>query len=411
MFSLVKNYLSNFNDKKFIISISELGSVMMRYHDGDYRDTESSLFTEEKEKNVFTTPRKLISPYEKNVSSIELPPIIKMFKTLRIKGKENTLIDIQSDYFKRYPKLEVFNVFSGSISLKPNFFQAVKKTLKKLFLTVSGNSETLKDAFSSLESLEHLDIYNSNLEYIKKDTFKNIPANLRDLKLSVCNISFIEKKSFLNLVNLRGLMLEHNDLTKLEPDTFSGLGNVTNLSLKYNRLRVIEKNLFECLSSLKELDISNNNIHEIKSDVFLGTKIAILALHDNNLRKIHSGLFSALNETLDLLELEHNKIFSIKENCFSKMKKLRWIDLSFNKLILIEEKSFNGLVTNVLDISSNELFEIQNNSFKNTTITKIYLPDDFYENYFFNDSSRINWGIPMKTEIISKKKEFLFLYD
>ncbi|XP_044013876.1 uncharacterized protein LOC122856248 [Aphidius gifuensis] len=183
----------------------KLGNVRMKYHNadddddnyddndddnngGNYHDLTNHHVEDKNNPSTVEIQRKNNSPLvittKENSSVFRNNNVeIKPWKKLRIKGKIGSLLNIKPDYFKRFPNLEVFDIHTGKISLKPNLFQAVNKTIKKLYLTINDNSDSLKNAFAKLDLLDYLEIYNSSLEYIKHDTFDNITNGLVDLKL------------------------------------------------------------------------------------------------------------------------------------------------------------------------------------------------------------------------------------
>lgn len=74
---------------------------------------------------------------------------------------------------------------------------------------------------------------------------------------------------------------------------------------------------------------------------------------------------------MTVLRLDGNGINIISDFSFKNQYKLLWLDLSYNKIRLLEEKALNGLqILNMLDLSYNKLEKLDAVHFENNFLTQ-----------------------------------------
>ena len=79
--------------------------------------------------------------------------------------------------------------------------------------------------------------------------------------------------------------------------------------------------------------------------------------------------FDELND-LETLNLQQSKLSKLKANTFSKLKKLKSLDLSYNQ-VKLKTNIFNDLENlEVLSLNANDLFQIQKNTFNELKVLK-----------------------------------------
>jgi hypothetical protein len=137
------------------------------------------------------------------------------------------------------------------------------------------------------------------------------------------------------------------EITKINNLKLKGLNSIDLLINLFNNSKI---------ESIKSLDLSSN---EITDDL----------LSNINLNKeIYSSLFYYLIE----LNLSNNKLLILKEKQFYKLEKLQILDLSFNQIFYIEMNTFYGL-NNVLYLylQNNHLTELYEGNLDNLPQCKL----------------------------------------
>jgi len=204
------------------------------------------------------------------------------------------------------------------------------------------------------------------IEYTPKETevlifngnhFETLPWNLLGIwseheKLEVIDltnngIKEIQGKSFHKVMNVRRLILNHNDLyivsTMSHPRIFSNFVNLEELHLTNTFTEQIDSKWY--LTDLKDVFISS----ELK-------KLKKLHLEQNEIWEIKDDdMFCELPELLDL-HLGDNQLSDINFS-LSCLKKLRYLDLEFNKIRNLRKDTLDKLDT-VFGNKSNSISQI-----------------------------------------------------
>lgn len=113
---------------------------------------------------------------------------------------------------------------------------------------------------------------------------------------------------------------------------------------------------------LRELDVSGNRIHQLERETFRkSVRLRKLNLARNDIALLHGDIFEDL---LDLNELHLNnnqlKDFKTGVNVFGNLKQLTVLNLSNNSINNIERRLFFGLQNLIkIDLSHNKLYILQ----------------------------------------------------
>ena len=207
--------------------------------------------------------------------------------------------------------------------------------------------ETIDEDFSVLGSLETVLIISNRLVEIPVSLFKL--ANLKVLELPSNRISYIPDE-ITQAASLVILNLEKNSITDL-PAGFSILDKLEILNLTSNKLQEYPASLIK-LAKLKKLSLSNNNINEIISSIGTLVSLEELIAQKCNISFIHQG-FIHLGK-LRFLDLSINKITSIT---LPSSQVLDSAILSYNSLLNVDNLSGAPSLT-VLDLHNNKLTEV-----------------------------------------------------
>uniref|UniRef100_A0A2K6GMW2 Leucine rich repeats and immunoglobulin like domains 1 n=1 Tax=Propithecus coquereli TaxID=379532 RepID=A0A2K6GMW2_PROCO len=187
----------------------------------------------------------------------------------------------------------------------------------------------------------------------------DLPSWTRSLNLSYNKLSEIDPAGFEDLPNLQEVYLSNNELTTI-PSLGAASSHVISLFLQHNKIRSVEGTQLKAYLSLEVLDLSSNNITEVRSSCFpRGLPLKELNLASNRIGTLESGAFDGLSRSLLTLRLSKNRITRLPVKAF-KLPRLTQLDLSRNRIRLIEGLTFQGL-------DSLEVLKLQRNNISNLT--------------------------------------------
>ncbi|CAG6021520.1 unnamed protein product [Menidia menidia] len=248
-----------------------------------------------------------------------------------------------------------------------------------------GDSEQDQPPFiRDRETTSVIDLWGSNLSKAPPVTentafqipplwyFKNKFCNHKvTFDLSQNDILSLNEKMFLGMEDSVCLDLSFNYMSQtLRGELFNGMKNLVVLNMSYNRLDLYHNNVFsELKSTLKVLDVSNNDFHFKMRGMghrfgFLQnlTNLEVLSLANNGIgmridqRLISSSLeyFYFSGNNLNIMWGSDNNKYT---NFFQNLTKLKYLDISSNKLRSVSSEVLSNLPVSIkaLSISSNLL--------------------------------------------------------
>ncbi len=104
----------------------------------------------------------------------------------------------------------------------------------------SSNYLNQKDFFTGLNSLEELELMNSQIQELNKDIFKNL-VSLKSLSLYKNEFLNLPQAIFSNLKSLENLDLSYNKFDEIPQGTFLGLDRLKNLWLYFTGLEPVSR--------------------------------------------------------------------------------------------------------------------------------------------------------------------------
>ncbi|CAL1528354.1 unnamed protein product [Lymnaea stagnalis] len=146
----------------------------------------------------------------------------------------------------------------------------------------------------------------------------NLSASARYLNLQKNNIKTVDGWKLTGLQGLEHLNLKENQVEELQPESFLNLSSLRNLHLENNNIQNIADNAFGDLPALKVLELSGNQISDI------------------------SGTFENIS-SLERLNLNQNKLTSLKDDSFKGVRGLTYLTLAQNKISFISKLAFQGM--------------------------------------------------------------------
>ncbi|XP_035984866.1 toll-like receptor 5 [Fundulus heteroclitus] len=282
-------------------------------------------------------------------------------------GSQHVVVTIRNDSFLRQRKLTVLILGQNvGLKLEPQAFAGLV-SLGDLWLDYcSLNDSILKESYlEPLVSLQGLNLSWNNIEALQPGLFF---LNLTKFSQLILKLNSLKKICEEDLVGFRGksfhlLDLSSNSFFRSEVDwascgnpfkgmAFNGLDisssgmNLEKLTLFFRAIRGTPIAHLKCSGSLGK-DFSYKNIEDPDKDTFQGLE----------------------NSSVNNFDLSGNRIFALKTGVFRALKDAKMIDVSRNKINVIEKNAFIGLQTNLLrlNLSSNLLGEILSQTFSGLT--------------------------------------------
>ena len=162
-----------------------------------------------------------------------------------------------------------------------------------------------------------------------EDTAVKVDCRDRNLR-GVPNIKFDKRVSRLDV--------SFNDLYTLEDNTFLHYESVNDICLEHCRLEYISEKTFQRLDNLTFVDLSDNSLNSIPPNLFIGNhRLQTLILRINDLSTLQWNT-PILNgpPSLSSLDLHSCELSNLSRVTFSSLPNLTKIDLSENKLVILD---------------------------------------------------------------------------
>ncbi|XP_072928437.1 leucine-rich repeats and immunoglobulin-like domains protein 1 isoform X1 [Hemitrygon akajei] len=140
---------------------------------------------------------------------------------------------------------------------------------------------------------------------------------------------------------------------------------VVYLSLSYNKLAAINPTAFTELPNLREVWLDHNELTTIPDMGLASAHLVVLYLHHNKIRSIEANHLK-LYESLETLDLTYNEITEIQNNCFPQHLKIKDLYLGNNRISIMEPGIFDNLSSTlqVLRLSKNRISHLPVKVFK-----------------------------------------------
>ena len=187
------------------------------------------------------------------------------------------------------------------------------------------------------------------------------------IEMKNSEVEHFDPAIFDHLTNIETLHLEHNQIRRL--DNIAASKKLRRLHLQRNHLRGLE---LVNLPDLEYVDLSQNNITDLPTDWLRASDtLNILNVSHNRIRSIQVDTFNKV--TLHTLDLSYNRLVSIHRY---GLVKLRNLDLSHNQLNYITDNAFDDLDKTIeeLDLSYNNFTRFPSHTFHDfISLQRLYL--------------------------------------
>lgn len=190
--------------------------------------------------------------------------------------------------------------------------------------------------------LEHCDLTNFDFDFLSKLVNLKV-LKIHSPKLDVHRSNNINLKS---LTNLKWLDLHHINLSaKSEPLVDL---NQELIVLKLTECHINDENITRILKNLNRsdlvlIDLSDNHLTSFRKWYHGLNSLRDLNLRNNQIKRVDFDDECIMTSKLEYLNLSSNSLGNLDEKCFSKMKSLKSLDLSFNFDLKLCSNAFKEL--------------------------------------------------------------------
>ncbi|XP_018324273.1 toll-like receptor 3 [Agrilus planipennis] len=307
-----------------------------------------------------------------------------MTKLIKMSISYNTNLKVlEKETFKGLINLKELylmkNGFTNVVDITQSLQVQFVPNLIKVSLSENEFVNIDEHAFSSMASsvIEELNLVLCQIENISSKALLPL-RKLQVLRLGENNfeastVTNLLETSIDNNVPLKMLNLYGNGFRKSPPKAMLKVlakSNITHLCMSKNQFEIISDTTFPSNDKLEYLDLREDVILNITADGFAGmSNLKTLLLSGNKLSCIPDGV---LLESLTYLDLSTNSgdsyfpsYFSLGRRRFSKMKALKLLNLSYNRINSILNESFVGLDNlEIMGLKNATVFHIQPYSFQ-----------------------------------------------
>ncbi len=229
-------------------------------------------------------------------------------------------------------------------------FRSMKASVRSLFfvglrkLTISIENIS-SETFEHLGQLEELELCIGSLNYLRAGQFRHL-TNLKSLRLAYITRAVgggATGDLFLSRLGMNANSLTFMDIfeQRIDSDLFTGLTRLQTLGVtSFNKFTRLNTHMFSHVPCLNSINLSHNRIEDVDEECFTGLELVEnLNLSMNNLCTMPD-----LNKLKSLtnLNLSFNEIKFIERECFSDLVNLRELDLSGNKITSVYDDTFQS---------------------------------------------------------------------
>ncbi|XP_039546089.1 LOW QUALITY PROTEIN: uncharacterized protein LOC120492058 [Pimephales promelas] len=293
--------------------------------------TNSSIFALSNSVFSYLSSLEQITMAESHINKIENRAFWGMTNLLKLNLSKNFLGNIDANTFQNLEKLEVLDLSYNHIWILG--FQSFLGLPNLLNLNLTGNALKAVHRFATLPNLEKLYLGDNKITSVY--SLPHISKNLTTLylqfnKFSSMSVLYTILEEFPQIVEI---VFRGNELVYCPNDGHNVLSQkVQILDLAFAGLEVIWSegkclNVFNDLHQLEQLFLSSNLLQSLPQDIFKDlTSLFLLDLSFNSLKYLPNDVFP---ESLRILNLEYNSIYSVDPNLFSSLHYISLIKNDF----------------------------------------------------------------------------------
>lgn len=271
---------------------------------------------------------------QKEISEIQHQDfVLSHSKNIAFRSCDIGMVNV--DFFSKFPNAERISFTNVSLSLKSsnkitNYWISNHLPLKTLIMascTISDHQKS--NSLKWLHNLENILFYNVTLKEASQIDVHLLKNTTRLKHLNVTNGNFDFKGNvFENFMNLKSLTLRNQRICELNQRFLSEYYRLETLDLSLNYLQIVPR----VPETVEMLNLEENKIEYIRPDDFKNMKsLKALSLKKNKLKFFPHDTFNHL-VNLQTLNLADNQFNHFTESYIEKLMSLKHLDLRGNFL-------------------------------------------------------------------------------
>ncbi|KAL0892982.1 hypothetical protein ABMA27_014650 [Loxostege sticticalis] len=206
----------------------------------------------------------------------------------------------------------------------------LEETLTSLSLSNNQITQLKPQALTTLFHLTQLDLDGNHLRSISPES---LPPSITILKLSNNFLHEVSCDLLFNLPRLQSVHLRHNFITFNINSTCSSNRNKKIEKLDVSNNRINDSSEIPVLREIqiRQIILDLNELTMVPRLVYTNNRIEKLSISYNKLSSIYRDVFLSLRNSLEHLEVEHNKLSHLPDS-LAQVARLRHLSLAYNQL-------------------------------------------------------------------------------
>ncbi|XP_066260002.1 chaoptin isoform X1 [Euwallacea similis] len=255
----------------------------------------------------------------------------------------NLIENFPLDIISAMPRLEWLYLRGNHIKTIPEHTFEKKFYIQKIDLDQNFLKTLPVRPFNSSIFVRDVFLGMNDFQTITTGSFSGLDC--RRIVLSYNQIEYMEMEAFQRIEKtLEYLDLDHNKL-KTFPAAITLLEAIRFLYLSFNHLLELPTDsLINFQDSLKALTMTGNRMSKIPAEALKNcSKMSYFNIASNVISSIYKEDFENWGSSVQILNINNNRIISLNSKVFEEMPKLRELSLSYNPLRYVDLEAFGGL--------------------------------------------------------------------
>lgn len=298
------------------------------------------------------------------VNFISIFPSTLKLKILRL---DNNPIIVIHDDVKSLVKLGISvyiswkNIRQFSMEHMPKFNVILNSTEEGFIFSEESTSNDSVQLHCNEKSFENVENFKLGTDQFENaaELMNFLTSSLKILDLSTNDIEKLELNFFERFVNLENLNLKATHLSEFDFSWLKNQKKLQKLDISANNMeKVVNASFLKSLENLHQLNAQENQLKNTPEIIqYLKSSITNLMLTDNYVGEINTTTFEKL-VNLEKLHLGNTSLSFQQSNPFQSLKKLRFLDISYNNLGYVDFTALPNEHLYGLYLTGNELTEL-----------------------------------------------------
>lgn len=231
------------------------------------------------------------------------------------------------------------NIFTAAPTATCGQFQVKKDKINQILIRECKLSKIPVELFTSFRHVQYLVVKSVNS--LQQDDFKGA-IELESLSIKSEDVTELPAFLFANTPEIKSFMIAGAKLNSVHAMAFKSATNIETITLS-GGLSTLPTEVFNGLTNLRVVILAANKFTRVDViDSVEFNKIKWIDLSANKIQQITDHTFDNLND-LQLLSLNGNQINRIDSKSFVKLDKLMLLEMSANRLDNVTATMFDGL--------------------------------------------------------------------